>query len=417
MLIRISILFTFIIILTSSLHGQELTLQECYQLAKENYPLIHKKGLIEESTNYSLQNASKSFLPQFSLSGQATYQSDVTSIPVNMPGVEKMSKDQYKLQAEVSQLIFDGGAIKNQKELLKANEAVQLQNVEVNLNTLKERVSQLYFSILLFESQLKQRNIYKQNLINALNKATEALKNGTSYKSAVNELKAELLNAEMAENEIKADKKGFRNMLALLIAKPITDQTQFIAPIVTTNFADINRPELKLFDLQKKSFDVQRKKLSADWMPKISAFAQGGYGRPGLNMLNNNFSTYAIGGIRLNMPLGSLYTLKNNKSILQNNQKQLDADRETFLLNTKTSLEKENADIEKYKTLLQQDDEIIALRAEVVKSAQAQLANGVITTNEFINKLNAENLARQTKNLHEIQLLKAQTNYQTLSGY
>lgn len=117
------------------------------------------------------------------------------------------------------------------------------------------------------------------------------------------------------------------------------------------------------------------------------------------------------------MPLGSLYTLKNNKSILQNNQKQLDADRETFLLNTKTSLEKENADIEKYKTLLQQDDEIIALRAEVVKSAQAQLANGVITTNEFINKLNAENLARQTKNLHEIQLLKAQTNYQTLSGY
>lgn len=417
MLIRISILFTFIIILTSSLHGQELTLQECYQLAKENYPLIHKKGLIEESTNYSLQNASKGFLPQFSLSGQATYQSDVTSIPVNMPGVEKMSKDQYKLQAEVSQLIFDGGAIKNQKELLKANEAVQLQNVEVNLNTLKERVSQLYFSILLFESQLKQRNIYKQNLINALNKATEALKNGTSYKSAVNELKAELVNAEMAENEIKADEKGFRNMLSLLIAKPITDQTQFIAPIVTTNFADINRPELKLFDLQKKSFDVQRKKLSADWMPKISAFAQGGYGRPGLNMLNNNFSTYAIGGIRLNMPLGSLYTLKNNKSILQNNQKQLDADRETFLLNTKTSLEKENADIEKYKTLLQQDDEIIALRAEVVKSAQAQLANGVITTNEFINKLNAENLARQMKNLHEIQLLKAQTNYQTLSGY
>ena len=397
--------------------SQTLTLEEAFQLARQNYPLVQKQGLIQQSTKYSLENASKAFLPQLSFSGQATYQSDVTRIPVAMPGVKEMSKDQYRVQGEVSQLIYDGGAIKNQKDLLKANEAVHLQNVEVSLNSLKERIAQLYFSVLLFDAQLKQRDIFKQNLSSALKKTEENLKEGTTFKSSVNELKAEIINADITEIEIRSDRKGYKDMLALLIGRPLGDETQFMVPAQPVIAETLNRPELKLFDLQKKAIDVQEQKLQTDWMPRVSAFAQGGYGRPGLNMLDNNFSPFAIGGVRFSFPLGSLYTLKNNKAIMNINRKQVEADRETFILNTRASLQKENADVAKYRELMKQDDEVIALREEVTKSAQAQLANGVITTNEYINKLNAENLARQMKNLHMVQLLKAQTNYQTIAGY
>jgi outer membrane protein TolC len=397
--------------------AQTLTLEEVFQLARQNYPLIQKQDLIQQSTKYSLENAAKLFLPQFTINGQATYQSEVTQIPINMPGVKALSKDQYRLQGEISQLIYDGGIIKNQKELLKANEAVQLQNTEVNLYAVKEKMAQLYFSILLFDAQLKQSNILKQNLIAALKKAEANLKEGIVFKSTVNELKAEILNTEMSETELRSDRKSYKEMLALFIGKSLNDDAEFIMPQqAEISQKEIKRPELKLFDLQKNTLNLQEQKLKTNWHPRLSAFVQGGYGRPGLNMLNNNFSTWAMGGLRLNFPLNSLYTLKNDKTILDLNRKQIEKDEEIFLLNTKVSLQKENNDIEKYQELIRHDDKMILLREEIAKSAEAQLANGVITTSEYINKLNAENLARQMKNLHIIQLLKAKTDYQITVG-
>lgn len=412
-------LLTIITMLVFSHQGfsQTITLEESFELARQNYPLIQKKGLFEESTKYSLENASKAFLPQLNFNGQATYQSDVTRIPMALPGVKEISKDQYRAQGEISQLIYDGGVVKNQKDLLKANEAVQLQNIEVSLNTLKERIAQLYFSVLLFDAQLKQRDIYKQNLVSALKKMEENLKEGTTFKSSVNELKAEIINADMAEIEIRSDQKAYKKMLALLIGKPLEDHIEFVMPQQISIASGLNRPELKLFELQKKSIDVQEQKLQSDWMPRVSAFVQGGYGRPGLNMLNPDFAPFAIGGVRFNFPLGSLYNYKNNKAIMDINRRQIDVDRQTFILNTNASLQKEKSDILKYLELMQQDEELIALREEITRSAQAQLNNGVITTNEYINKLNTENLARQMKNLHRIQLLKAQTTYKIIAGY
>jgi outer membrane protein TolC len=312
--------------------------------------------------------------------------------------------------------MYDGGIIKNQKELLKANEAVQLQNTEVNLHTVKEKIAQLYFSVLLFDAQLKQHHIFKQNLIAALKKAEANLREGTTFKSSVNELKAEILNADMSETELRADRKSYKNMLALFIGKSLSDDTEFSIPQQLDILEELKRPELKLFNLQKDALDLQTQKLKTDWRPRFSAFVQGGYGRPGLNMLENNFSTWAIGGLRLNFPINNLYTLKNNKTILDLNRKQIEKDEETFILNTKAALQKNSSDIEKYQVLMKQDDEMILLREEIAKSAEAQLANGVITTNEYISKLNAAHLARQMKNLHLIQFLKAKTDYQTTAG-
>lgn len=398
--------------------AQQITLDECYTLARQNYPLSRKAALLKESSGYNIHNAAKAFLPQVSIGGQATYQTEVTSFPVKIPNmsIPELSKDQYRIQAEVSQLIYDGGMVKSQQELIKANEAVQLQQTEVSLNSLKERVAQLYFAVLLYDAQLNQRQLLKENLNAAIAKANAALKNGTTYKSTVTELQAEILNTDATDTEIRLDRKGYITMLSQLIGKPIDEQTHFVKPAATPANAPIARPELHLFDLQKKVFDSQEKKLRSDWMPKISAFAQGGYGRPGLNMLKDEFRPFAIGGIRFTLPLSGLYTYKNNKALLENSRRQVELERETFLLNTKMALDKENADMQKYRELIKKDDEIIALRESVAKAARAQLDNGVITTSDYINKLNAENLARQMKNLHEIQLQKALHNFQNING-
>ncbi|MEO7294022.1 MAG: TolC family protein [Ginsengibacter sp.] len=420
---KINIITGFILlasVVSVNAQTKQLTIEECYSLAKQNYPLIKKQSLIAKSSLYSLENISKLYLPQVSVTGQATYQSETINFSkvLSAPGVSfpDISKDQYKIQVEVSQTIYDGGSIKNQKESIRATEQIQEQSLEVSLKTIKDRVVQIYFSILLLNEQLQQNEIRKSDLQGALDKANVALRNGTGFKSNVNELKAEMINVDMVATEFNANHKANMNMLSLLIGKSVDENTQLILPSPPPLTTEINRPELKLYDLQKKAYDIQEIQLKSDYTPKLSAFLQGAYGRPTLNFIKNKFGAWWIGGLRLNWSLASLYTLKNSRGILSIKRQNVDIDKETFLLNTNLMLIQQNADIQKYTDLIQQDDTVISLRNSVVQSAKAQLDNGVITVHEYIAKLNAENLAKQTRILHNIQLLQAQYNYKNTSG-
>src|SRR5690606_18758316 len=178
----------------------------------------------------------------------------------------------------------------------------------------------------------------------------------------------------------------------------------------------INRPELKLFDLQKKSFDVQEKLITAKNLPRLSVFFQGGIGRPGLNMLDNDLRSYYIGGLRLTWNITGFYTYKNEKKMLANNQSLIDIERETFLFNINLILKQHNADIIKMQELIETDKSIVTLRENVKNTTQNQLQYGTATTNDYLIAVNAEDLAKQSLILHEIQLLMTEYNAQTTAG-
>jgi len=419
---------TFISILLLRAHyapaqGQtvQLSIDSCYSMAKQNYPLIKKQDLIVKSSRYSLENASTFYLPQLTVNGQATYQSQTISFSDALPSIPGVhfpviDKDQYKIQAELNQALYDGGVTRHQKALIRANEQIQQQSIEVNLYTLKDRVTQIYFSILLFDEQLKQNEIRKSDLQGALDKAGAAYKNGTGFKSNMDELKAAIINIDMTAITFRANRKAFMDMLALLIGEPVDESTVLVLPEQIPVTSGISRPELTYFDLQKKSFDIQEDQLRSAYTPRLSAFAQGAYGRPTLNMIENKFGPWWVAGIRLNWSVGSLYSLKNNRHLLEINRQNVDTDKETFLFNTRLTLSQQNADIKKYSDLLEQDNAVAELLTAVVQSAKAQLDNGVITVHEYIAKLNEENLAKQARIVHNIQLLQAQYNYKNTSG-
>lgn len=411
----------FIIFTNLNLHAQSnhaITIEKAYQLARENYPLIKQRDLIAKTKEYTISNAAKEYLPVFSVNGQATYQSPVTSFPFEVPGfkVPTYSKDQYKIYGEADQVIYDGGVIKNQKESAEANEAVQQQSLEVSLYALYDRVNQLFFGALLTDEQLKQNDLLKQDIQNGIDKAKALVANGTAYRSSVDELSAQLLQTQQARVEIQAARKAYIDMLGLFTNITISDSTVIQKPVAPTLTDSITRPEISFYDYQKKIYDLQGNLLHAQLRPKLSLFAQGGYGRPGLNMLSNNFEGYFIGGLRLNWNFGSLYSLKNQEHLLDINKQTLDVNKETFLFNTKMVQKQQNGDVTKYMQLLENDDAIIALRESVKNAASAQLENGVLSTHDYINEVNAEDQARQNKILHEMQLLQAQFNYQNTVG-
>lgn len=397
---------------------QSLSIEDCYNLARQHYPLLKQLDLIAKTEAYSVGNAAKGYLPQLNISGQASYQSAVTNIPIRIPGTElpQMSKDQYKLYGEVTQLLFDGGQIKQQKESINANAKAEAQKLEVELYRLKERINQVFFGILVLKEQFQQNDLLKKDIRLGMNKTSAAIANGTALRSSLDILQAELLKVNQRSTELKFALKGYMDMLGLFINMEVGEQTRFIKPEFIANDRNILRPELQLYDLQRKNVDVQEKMIRAKNLPKFSLFLQGGLGRPALNMLSNDLDVFAVGGVRLSWSLAGFYTRKGERKLLDLNRKSLDLQKETFLLNTNLTIRQQDAELSKLQELVSTDQEIIQLRTRIKQTFYAQLSNGTINSNDYLREVNAEDQARQNKILHEVQLLLAQYNQKTTTG-
>src|SRR5690606_35522556 len=287
-----------------------------------------------------------------------------------------------------SQSITDLFTIKDQKEYINTNSEIETQKTEVELYKLRERINNLYFGILLIDAQIQQTELLKKDIQSGIEKTNVAIANGVALKSTVDNLKAELLKTEQRTIELKAIRKGYADMLALFIGNPIDENTVLEKPQRQMLTRTINRPELKLFDLQKKSFDVQEKLITAKNLPRLSVFFQGGIGRPGLNMLDNDLRSYYIGGLRLTWNITGFYTYKNEKKMLANNQSLIDIERETFLFNINLILKQHNADIIKMQELIETDKSIVTLRENVKNTTQNQLQYGTATTNDYLIAVN-----------------------------
>jgi outer membrane protein TolC len=396
--------------------GKTLTIGECYTLAKNNYPLVKQMELIDKTRDYTIENISKGYLPQVNVYGQATYQSAVTQLPKTLPGGPLISKDQYKIYTEVYQPVTEGRTIKEQKGLAVAHAAAEQQKIEVELYQLKDRINQLFFGILLIDAQIQQSELLKKDIRAGIDKTNAAIANGTALKSNADLLQAELLKADQHTIELQANRKAFTDMLSEFIKQPVDKDTKLLVPLAQPSTAPINRPELRLYELQKKSYDAQSKLITAGNLPRAGFFIQGGAGRPGLNMLKNDLTAYYIGGFRLSWNITGFYTAKREREILKISQASLDVQKETFLLNTNLSLSQQNSEVAKYNELARSDNDIIALREKIKQVSKSQLENGTITTNDYLTYVNAEDQARQSLLLHQVQLLLAQFNYQTTSG-
>ena len=398
--------------------SEALTIEDSYRLAAEQYPMTKQRGLIERSKEYSISNAAKGFLPVITINGQDTYQSDVTDLPIELPeyNVDQLSQHQYKVNGDVSVNLYDGGVIKNQKQSYTATAKVDEQKLEVELYKLKDQINQLFFGVLLLDAQLAQNELLKNDIRRGIQQTAASIANGAALKSSGDVLRAELLKADQKTIELEASRAAYVQMLGLMMGKSLNDSIQLIKPQQLPVAQEIHRPELTLYDFQREAINVQNKMLSARNRPKLSLFFQGGYGRPALNMLDNQPDLYYVTGVRLNWTISGFYTVKKEKALLDISRSTIDLQKQTFLYNTNLSMQSQRGDVNKFQNVLASDDEIIHIREKIKNAASAQLGNGVITSNDYFRDVTAEDQARQTKILHEIQLLHAQYNLHTTAG-
>ena len=414
------LLFVLLFLFSITIFSQEkLNLEECYTLVNKNYPLAKKQDLLTKQNELDLAVIKTEKLPTLDFSAQETYQSDVIKLPIAIPGVtiESPNKDQYKATVSVSQLIYSRGLINANLEAKSAHLKTQQKQVEVNLYQLKEQVNQLYFSILLLQEKKVLLVAKKTQLETTLKEVKAGVKYGMLLPASDSVLEAELLKIAQQFTEIDLNKISLVETFSILIGRPISTKIHLENPIISNNLeTELRRPELDLFQLQKTQIEASEQLLAKKNSPKLMGFATGGYGNPGLNMLDNSFQSYYITGLKINWNIFDWNANKTARKSLKINKEITDNQQEVFTLNTNIELNQQLTEINKISSFIASDKTIVELRKQILKSAKSQLKNGVITSSAYITELTNLFEAENNLNTHKIQLLLAKANFKTTKG-
>lgn len=417
------IMRTFLTLLAVLVSGmttlQAQSLEECRRLARDHYPEIREYDLIAATEQYNLSNAARAWLPQISLSGQATYQSATATYPdafrnilkangVDMSGIDKA---QYRVAIDISQNIWDGGVSKANRELAEAEAAEQQSKLDVTLYGLQSRVDDIYFGILLLDERRVQTLSTIEVLQSNMNRITTYRDNGTAMQADVDAVEAELLTARQALTQIESARDCYRQMLEIFIGEPLKSDA-LERPAMPHNISHTHaRPELAMFSSMEQKISAQQRAINTSVMPHFSLFAQGYYGYPGMDMFKSMTSTKwrlnAMVGVRMAWNIGAFYTKRNNTEKLQSAKQQIDIRRDVFLFNTELLTTREKGEIARLQKAIEDDARIVELRRSVRKAAESRFANGVIDTTDLLQKITDERNSELNRSTHEIELLQA----------
>lgn len=397
----------------------QVTLEECIALAEENYPIISKYDLLEQTKEVNLSNINKGWLPQINVYGQGTVQNDTPSLPesltniINQTGtnIAGLNEWQYRIGADISQNIWDGGTSKVHRKIERAEDGERQAAIDVQLYAVRERVEDLYFGILLMDAQIEQVKNMQLLLQSNLDKLRIMQSNGTAMQSDVDMVEAEYLGTVQQLTQAESASQSYRNVLGLFMGKSIVGQKLVKPEAFIPQDLMPSRPELKYFEKQLQTNEARNASITANMMPKIGLFAQLYYGYTGFdyfeNMINRNPSFNILAGVKLSWNIGALYNKKNDRMKLKLSSDNINVERDIFLFNINLQSRSQLDHIDELKAVIKNNDRIVELRTNVRKAAESQLDNGVIDATALLTKLTDEKQARLTAVYHEIQLLQS----------
>jgi len=415
----VSVLFFAFTVLWS--YGQELSLDSCQSMARRNHPLLRQAGIIDQISELRQQNIQVLNLPQFDLTARASWQSDVTKLALSMPGFagpEPLSKDQYKTYVDIRQKLFDGGVTKKKEELEQADRLVSKQQNETELYKIKETVNSLYFNALIIQENLRIVDLKRETLGERIKTVSSAVNNGVSLPNELDQLRAENLLTDQQKTELKSTQHTTLALLEIVTGSTITDQITFLKPTLSTIDInnDLKRPEIMLFTLQKSKLDKSVEVLTNSRKPFVYAFGQAGYGRPGLNMLDNNFADWYMVGAGLSWNIWDWHKSSRERSTVKLQKDIIETNLDNFNRSVKMSLKQEENNILKLKNLINSDEQLVSIKDQITKRSAVALENGAITSADYIRDLNAALQAKANLETRKVQLVQASVNYHTIKG-
>lgn len=412
MIIKEIVAFIILFFLFQFSGFSQFTLPEALSKARTHTPLAKVQQLANQEKDLKLENIQKQYFPQLTISAQASYQSDVTTFPLELPGVQidPLSKDQYRILGEVNQKLYDAGATHQQKKLAITANAIENNGVEVEMENIRAQIIYLYFGILELDARLRVTALSKEDLLASLKLVDAAFTNGTALKSEKHTLEAGIINLDQQIIELQATRTTLIQSIHLLTNASINAASEFVVPndLPETESINPDKYAYRMFDLQQELLNQQYEVSLITSKPMVHFFLQGGYGKPSLNFLENEFAPFYVVGLRANWKLNNLYTKSNDREILTLGREKIKAKKEAIAMQTDINFSKYQVKIIKINDLVDNDRALLSLRQQITETAKVQLENGVMTSADFLARFNEEKIVEENLILREIQLLKAQ---------
>ena len=421
MMYRTILLFLILVFAVNAKAQQQvLTLDECLTAAMKNHPLSAQNEIYAQSSELQQKNIENGKLPQLNMNGQATYQNDVVGLPFKIPGIDMpvVPKAQYKVSLDANQLIYGGGLIDAQETIEDFSRQINQLNSTAELYKMRERINQLYFSILL--SDLNSGVI--ENTVSDLNtrllKVKASIKQGVMLPSAAEVLRAEILKAGQRLLEVVTQKQALVKTMAVLTGISISENTTFVEPGINVDLTVYTnlRPEFGVFGLMQQKLEATKKLSVAKDLPRLYGFGTAGYGNPGYNFFKEGSAFFATVGAKVTWNFWNWHQTSREMQILDLNSNMIENQKNAYDMANKAQVQQYLADVVKAEELIKSDEEIINLRKSITLSAASQLENGTLTATEFVTEQLAEEQALLTRNLHKMQLLQSKALYKAATG-
>ncbi|XVJ66360.1 MAG: TolC family protein [Lacibacter sp.] len=398
-------------------HAQQaITLQDLIQKAEQNYPATSQKEYVKALGNQNERIFDMSLYPQVNVTGQATYQSEVSKFNIPGSGFPILPKDNYNIGIDLRFPLTEFAVVKTKKQLEQARTNLGINQLDVELQRIRERVTNVFGNILLQQENKRILLIRIADLEAQRKKVAVGVTNGAILKSNQLVFESEILTAEQRISDIDAAVLSLTQELSILTGSVINPDNIFQLPATDTLQKAINRPEFLAFQSQKDILSLQKEVLKKENKPKLFVFSQGFYGRPGYNFLNTDLRLYGLAGVGISWNINNTVIQKSREKTIEINKQIVDRQKETFNLNLQTALTQKETEINKYETIISKDREIVIKRKEIMKSVASQLENGAITSTEYLTELNAQNSAELNLVLHKVQQAIAKTQYNILTG-
>ncbi len=394
-------------------------IEDCYKNMSANWPTSKNYALTEQISELKVKNIGSAGMPQLGINAQATYQSEVLELSLPIPGfsIPSPSKDQYKATLDVNQVIYDGGITSQRKKIENSNLSVEKQQIAVDINQRKEQINTFFFNALLMQENENMLLAFQKKLEEKIAVVKSCVENGILTESDLFALQAELLKTQQQITDVKYSRRNFISSLALLTGQNLPKDGKLGYKQIPVSLNDsVLRPEVELFTLQKSRLDASAGISRKTLIPKLYGFGQAGYGRPGLNMLSNNFDKFYIIGAKLSWTPWDWNQGRRDRKITNIQKQIIDNQRDAFLKGISVQSENELGAIKKMEILITNDIEIIQLREKISMASSSKLQNGTIKSADYIDDLTNETQAKIDLKRHQVQLVMAKFNYMVIKG-
>lgn len=144
-----------LLMLLCSIDASAVSVDECCRMARDNYPEVKRLQLIESTRNLTMHNIATQWLPQLSVSGQASWQNTsgdilevftpegLVMLDNALRDVKPIKKWQYQAGVDVTQSVYDGGGIKLQRDIAAVDADIKQRDIDVQLYALDGRVEEV----------------------------------------------------------------------------------------------------------------------------------------------------------------------------------------------------------------------------------------------------------------------------------